>query len=210
MTETKEGYVKLIATLNKIGIALSADHDKTRLLEMILSGAMELTNADAGTIYLVYKQTKLSFTIIANDSLNIPPSHIMKTEFPVTSIPLYLSDNKPNLRNIASYCYHQNKTVNIQDAYHGTGFDFSGMRATDTKLNYHSSSFVAIPMRDHQNKILGVMQLINAKEPDTNKVIPFDEERILLAESLASQAAITLTKYDLIQSQKNYSTHYCN
>lgn len=77
------------------------------------------------------------------------------------------------------------------------------MRATDKKLNYYSQSFLTIPLRNHEKKTIGVLQLINALDEKTGKIIAFSEEKISLAESLASQAAITLTQQELIQAQKN-------
>lgn len=202
MVENKDKYLRLIATLNKIGVALSAEKDDKQLLEMILSGAMELTNADGGTIYLLHKKTQLSFALIANKTLNIQPSRINKSELNITAISLYNIDGTPNLKNVACYCFHENKTVHIKDAYHAKGFDFSGTRRADQELGYHSKSFLTIPLRDHENITIGVLQLINAKDEETGKIITFAKERIVVAESLASQAAITLTKQELILAQK--------
>jgi HD-GYP domain-containing protein (c-di-GMP phosphodiesterase class II) len=201
MYESKEKYLQLIETLNRVGVALSAEKDHNRLLQMILTSAMDLTIADAGTLYLVHKESKLSFAIIANKSLHIEASKVFETSFPVISVPLY-TKGIPNKSNIASYCYHENKTVSIDDAYSAQGFDFSGTRSADKRLGYHSKSFLTIPLRDHTSKIIGVLQLINALDEKTGKVIAFPEERILIAESLASQAAIILTKQDLILAQK--------
>jgi HD-GYP domain-containing protein (c-di-GMP phosphodiesterase class II) len=202
MVENKEKYIKLIATLNKVGVALSAEKDDKRLLEMILTGAMELTNADGGTLYLLHKKTQLSFALIANKTLNIQPSRINKSELNITAISLYNIHGEPNLKNVACFCFHENKTVHIEDAYHTKGFDFSGTRHADQELGYHSKSFLTIPLRDHENVTIGVLQLINAMDDETGEIIPFPEERIVVAESLASQAAITLTKQELILAQK--------
>lgn len=199
--EKKDKYAELIETLIKIGAALSAEKDPQKLLKLILSSAMELTHADGGTLYLVEKEVELNFAILANKTLHIPPSSAAEARLPVVALPLYVN-NKPNLKNVASYCYHQNKSVNIDDAYHTEGFDFTGMKNTDTKFGYRSTSFLTIPLRDHENTRIGVLQLINAIDEDSGKVIPFSEERILVAESLASQAAITLTKERLILAQK--------
>lgn len=201
MFDTAEKYHHLIATLNKIGVALSAERDNSRLLEIILSGAMELTNADGGTLYLVDKGETLSFAIMANTSLNIKLCNTSEKKIDAPTIPLYVN-NVQNLKNVASYCFHHNKVVNIDDVYNVAGFDFSGARKMDEQLKYHSQSFLTIPLRDHENKTIGVLQLINAKDEKTNDIIPFHKERVIIAESLASQAAITLTKQKLILAQK--------
>lgn len=201
MLEIRDKYQDLISTLNKIGVALSAEKDYTSLLKLILSGAMELTHADGGTLYLVHDDLELEFAFIANRSLNIKPSKMSETGLPVRSIPLYINE-QPNLKNVACYCYHENKTVNIDDAYHAIGFDFTGARNADMQLGYRSKSFLTVPLRDHENKRIGVLQLINAIDDETGEVVSFSKERALVAESLASQAAITLTKQGLIEAQK--------
>ncbi len=201
MTENAEKYLNYIDTLTKIGIALSAEKDHQRLLEMILSSAMDLCNADGGTVYLVFKEHYLSFGIIANKTLNIKPINSINIDFPMTAIPLFI-EGKPNLKNVASCCVHHNETIHIEDAYQCEQFDLSGTRNADKKLNYHSKSILTIPLRNHNNVIIGVLQLINAIYENTGQIISFSKERIQLAESLASQAAITLTKQELLQAQK--------
>ena len=201
MIESRDKYINLIGTLNKIGVALSAEKNHSRLLELILSGAMELTHADGGTLYLVENDNELRFAIIANKSLNIKLTRKSEAEVLVQPIPLFVN-GKPNLKNVASYCYHENKAVNIEDVYNTQGFDFTGTRNTDKTLGYESKSFLTIPLRDHENKRVGVLQLINAIDNRTGKITYFGEELALIAESLASQAAITLTKQNLIAAQK--------
>lgn len=201
MNENAEKYLKYIETLTNIGVALSAEKDHHQLLSMILSSAMELCNADGGTVYLVFKEHYLSFGIIANKSLNIKPTPSINIDFPMTAIPLFV-DGKPNLKNVACCCVHHNATINIEDAYKCEEFDLTGTRKADEKLNYHSKSILTIPLRNHNNVIIGVLQLINAIDENTGQIIAFSKERIQLAESLASQAAITLTKQELLQAQK--------
>jgi len=57
--------------LNAIGIALSAERDHQRLLEMILLGAQEITNADGGTLYTITQDQHLKFEMMRNKSLNM-------------------------------------------------------------------------------------------------------------------------------------------
>jgi HD-GYP domain-containing protein (c-di-GMP phosphodiesterase class II) len=89
--------------------------------------------------------------------------------------------------------------VNVADAYTEEGFDFSGTRNFDKRTGYRSTSFLTVPMKDHEGDIIGVLQLLNATDPAPQKVSCFTEEDQRLAESLASQAAIALTNRLLIQ-----------
>ena len=91
------------------------------------------------------------------------------------------------------------KTVNIADAYTADGFDFSGTKNFDKKTGYRSTSFLAVPMKNHENEIIGVLQLINALDRKTGEIVAFSNDDQHLLESLASQAAIALTNRRLIQ-----------
>jgi HD-GYP domain-containing protein (c-di-GMP phosphodiesterase class II) len=88
--------------------------------------------------------------------------------------------------------------VNIADAYCEAGFDFSGTRKFDERTGYRSQSFLTVPMKNHENAIIGVLQLINSLDPRSGAVQPFSQSEQRLAESLASQAAIALTNRQLI------------
>jgi HD-GYP domain-containing protein (c-di-GMP phosphodiesterase class II) len=189
--------------LNSIGVALSAEHDNNRLLEIILLGAKELTNADGGTLYTVTDDAKLKFEIMRTLSLNIAMGGTTGKEIPFPPLPIYLEDGKPNTNMVAAYSVVNTQTVNIPDAYLTEGFDFSGTRKFDEKTGYRSKSFLTVPMTNHENEIIGVLQLINAIDPLTNEIIPFSESHQRLVESLASQAAVALTNHNLIDGLKN-------
>jgi len=196
----KGAYLKLIQTLNHIGVQLSSETDPSRLLKKMLSGAMEMTSADAGTFYLV-KDDKLVFHIIANKTLNISPMLAQEANLTVPAIPLYLKKER-NLNNIASSAYHFNTSLRISDIYQKAVYDFSETKKYDEKFAYRSQSFLCIPLKDHQNKILGILQLINATDEATHQIIPFDDEHIACVESLASQAAILITKEQLLIAEE--------
>ena len=189
---------ELIEKLNEIGIALSAENNTPKLLEMILKGAKTILNADAGTLYLASENKKyLQFEIIMNDSLGTMMS--AKRE-PITFESLHLYDElgKPNNTMVAAHAALHKKTINIPDAYTAEGFDFAGTRAFDINTGYRSQSFLTLPMLNHENELIGVLQLINAKDPRTNQIIEFSKISQRIAESLASQAAIALTNNKLI------------
>ena len=188
--------------LNSIGIALSAEHDNNRLLEIILMGAKELTNADGGTLYTVTEEATLKFEILRTLSLNIAMGGSTGKDIPFPALPIYLEDGKPNNNMVAAYSVINATTVNIPDAYLTEGFDFSGTRQFDEKMGYRSKSFLTVPMKNHENEIIGVLQLINAIDPQTNEIIAFSESHQHLVESLASQAAVALTNHHLIKGLK--------
>lgn len=192
-----------IERLNRIGVALSAERDNARLLETILLGAKEITNADGGTLYTVTDDNRLKFEIMRTDSLGIAMGGTTGKEIPFAPLPLYRQDGSPNTNMVAAYSVLNDSAINIEDAYVEEGFDFSGTRKFDQSTGYRSKSFLTIPMKNHEKEIIGVLQLLNAINPKTGVVIPFSQEKQQLAESLASQAAVALTNHNLIEGLKN-------
>ncbi len=184
--------------LNAIGIALSQERDINRLLETILVAAKNLTRADGGTLYRLVDD-KLHFEIMKNDSLSISMGGTSGNAIPFYPIPLHDKDGSPNLTMVAAHVAINDRTVNIADAYTEEGFDFSGTRNFDKRTGYRSTSFLTVPMKNHEGEIIGVLQLINAMDASTGAVTMFSDEDRRLAESLASQAAIALTNRLLIQ-----------
>lgn len=190
-----------VEKLTEIGIALSSEKSTTQLLEKILLGAKSITNSDGGTIYRVDGDT-IKIEIIRSDSLGISLGGGGNT-INIPNIPLFRENGEPNLKNVVCYSYHNNKTINIADAYDAVHFDFTGTKAFDKKNNYRSKSFLSIPLTNHLGEIIGILQLINAIDPETKKIVEFDSVSQRFAEALASQAATVLTKQQLIADLEN-------
>jgi len=182
--------------LNSVGAALSSERNLDKLLETILTAAKKITNADGGTLYRLVDE-KLKFEIVLNDSLKIAMGGTTGVAVPFYPIPLRNGSGAPNNSMVAAYAVLHDESVNIADAYTAEGFDFSGTRAFDNKTGYRSTSFLTIPMKNHEGEIIGVLQLLNALD-EAGVVVPFTVEDQRLAESLASQAAIALTNRMLI------------
>ena len=190
--------------LNVIGIALSGERNINRLLELILVAAKRIAHADAGTLYLLdTAQQVLRFEIVRTDSLNIIMGGTKGDPISFTPVRLYDEQGQPNHTNVAAYAALESKTVNIPDAYLAEGFDFSGTKTFDQKTGYHSTSFLTVPMLDHEEEVIGVLQLINAQDRHSGTTIPFSENDVRLTESLASQAAIALTNRRLIKQMED-------
>jgi HD-GYP domain-containing protein (c-di-GMP phosphodiesterase class II) len=187
-----------VARLAQIGVALSAEKNIDRLLEMIVDEARFFTHADGGALYIMTDdETALQFAIVQTDSLNIRMGGTSgKINWPPVS--LRNSDGAFNYANVSAYSALHGVVVNIPDVYHAEGFNFEGTRRFDRSTGYHSQSMLVAPMRNHENYIIGVLQLINARDPAVGAVIPFSRENQNMTESLASQAAIALTNRRLI------------
>jgi HD-GYP domain-containing protein (c-di-GMP phosphodiesterase class II) len=176
--------------LNEIGIALSSQRDVRELLNLILAKAREITRADAGSLYLVDDdaegQRRLRFMLTQNDSL----------VFPFKEFTLPLAED-----SMAGYTALRGKVVNFADAYHiPPAMPFHFNDHYDRESGYRTKSLLTLPMRNAKGEVLGVLQLINAKNDPAARlrseadvaahVQPFHERSVRLALSLASQAAV--------------------
>ena len=197
--DSQSDLFRRLEQLNDIGAALSKERDINRLLETILVAAKTITHADGGTLYrLTDDGQHLRFEIVRTDSLNILLGGTTGNKINFPDVSLVDPEGRPNNAMVAAYAAINDKTVNIADAYTEAGFDFSGTRGFDEKTGYRSTSFLTVPMKNHENEVIGVLQLINAVDTDSGKVVAFSYADQRLAESLASQAAIALTNRLLI------------
>lgn len=193
---------ELLNVIIPLGIALSSEKNLNRLLEKILVGAQGICHADAGTIY-IKEGNELYFKIIHNSSLNIKWNDEKVSQEGFKPILIFdENSNEYNKNNIATLAAYEATTVNIPNAYENTQFDFSGTKKFDSENNYHSTSFLTVPLKNYHNEVIGVLQLINAQNPATGEIIAFDEEKQMFVESLSSLAATAIDNQMLLNSQK--------
>ena len=191
------------ARLIDIGIALSSERDHARLMERILLEAKGLCNADGGTLYLKTDDERLRFEIMRTDSLGIVMGGTTGKEIPFPPLNMYEpGTGAPNHKNIATHAALTGVLVNIPDAYTAENFDFSGTKKFDEGTGYRSKSFLTVPLKNHDGDVIGVLQLLNARDANSDEVIPFPEAIEPLIESLASQAAVALDNQQLIEAQR--------
>ncbi len=195
--------ISQLKDLHEIGIALSGQKNLGHLLEKILEAAKRIVNADAGTIYLLdATQCALRFEIVRTDTLNIAIGGERGTPMDFGLVPLYDAAGLPNHAMVVSHAVLSRQTVNIEDAYVSDEFDFSGTRAFDIKNDYRSRSFLTVPMMNHEQDVIGVLQLINAQDEASGLIVSFSADDQQLVESLASQAAIALTNFRLVKQNE--------
>jgi HD-GYP domain-containing protein (c-di-GMP phosphodiesterase class II) len=194
--EEKE-ILNRLEMLNAIGVALSSERDTLKLMEHILEAARDFADADGGTLYRV-RDDALHFAVIRNVSLGFHMGGRSGQPIDFAPLSLHLPDGSGNDTLVVAHAALSGKTVNIADAYAAEGFDFSGTRAFDARTGYRSQSFLTVPMKDHTGAVIGVLQLINAKDKDGN-VRPFSHSDQQLVESLASQAAIAFNNRLLVE-----------
>ena len=192
--DSVDDLLRRLEQLNEIGASLSKERDITRLLESILLAAKAITNADGGTLYrMVDDHTALRFEILRTDSLRIAMGGTSGIAISFPNLPLLDESGAPNDSLVAAYAAIHHQTVNIADAYTEPNFDFAGTRHFDERTGYRSKSFLAVPMKNHEGEVIGVLQLLNAQRVGSTEVVNFSSSDQSLVESLASQAAIALT-----------------
>ena len=158
--------------LNQVGVALSKETDINRLLEAILLAAKNITNADGGTLYRVMEERTLKFEIMRNDTLNIAMGGTTGAEIAFPPIQLFDAAGKPVNTMVAAYAFHHDTSVNIADAYIEKGFDFSGTKNFDKKTGYRSQSFLTVPMKNHENEIIGRAATSERQESRRRRGLP--------------------------------------
>lgn len=175
-----------------IGIRLSTERDRNRLLMTILDKGMEITNCDASTLYL-YENDGLRFKFMKTLSKGI--SRGLDGE-PIDLPPVPMREE-----NVCSYAAIHREVVNIPDVYESSQFDFSGPRQYDNLTGYRTQSQLVVPVENNENELIGVLQLINAMD-EGGTVIAFGEEYEIIIRALGSMAAIELTNLSYVEALK--------
>ena len=166
-----------------IGIALTTEKNKNRLLEMILKKAMDISNCDAGTLYL-FTGDSLEFKIMKTLSQGVSKGENGEV---IDLPPVPLKEE-----NVCAYAAIHKELINIEDVYHSERFDFSGPKRYDAMTGYRTQSMIVIPMEDSENELVGVLQLMNAKNKEGN-VVQFTSDDEFVLRSMASQAAVSIS-----------------
>ncbi|NTU85907.1 MAG: alpha/beta fold hydrolase, partial [Chloroflexales bacterium] len=202
ITDEKRRADDLLHVVIPIGVSLTVEKNFNRLLEKIVLEAQELCSADGGSLYLRTEDNKLRFVIVRNRSLNIAMGGVASKDIPFPPLRLYDEQSGAPLFNyVVTHAALEGKTINIADAYHEDGYDFSGTRDFDARTGYRTTSVLNIPLKDGNRRVIGVLQLINALDA-AGQVIPFDEVAAQMLESLGALAAAALAAYAREQQLK--------
>lgn len=185
--------------LINVGVELSKEQDTTKLLEHILVIAKQLSNSDGGTIYSITEQKTLKFETLMNDTLNMYMGGTSGKPIPFPEIPMFI-DGQPNYNALVAYAAATDQLINISDAYEAGDYDMSAARRMDEKTGYRTKSVLTIPMKNHEQEMIGVIQLINAQSEDD--IIDFEPQVESIIRSLASMAAVALTNRQLIDGME--------
>ncbi|OFZ49060.1 MAG: hypothetical protein A2381_15785 [Bdellovibrionales bacterium RIFOXYB1_FULL_37_110] len=188
--------------LSKFSRALAMEKNHQRLLELILKAIKDITNSDGGTIYIKTEHETLAYAVILNTSLNIKMGGTYSSKMDFKELSLYESNNRPNEKNISCFSAINKEVIIVDDVYADDRFNFTGTKTFDLQYGYKTRSILTIPLLDLENEVIGVVQLINARD-ENNQTCEYDRQDVELAGVLASHAAITLSNHNLQQKLEN-------
>ena len=182
-----------VGELTRIGVALGTERDLKTLLDLILTQARRITESDAGSLYLVEagerEVKRLRFRLAQN--LTLPDVPLVEFTMPL------------DRTSIAGYTAVTGEPLVIDDAYFlPPDVEYTINRSFDERYGYRTKSMLVIPMKDHKEEVIGVLQLINRKrdfnailstsEDVERQVVPYSKRTVELVTALAGQAAVSI------------------
>ena len=191
-----------------IGISLATAQNKKTLIGKILVEAQAFSHADMGVLYLIpvdIETPVLEYSLLKNSSLNIRMGSCAEVSAGLPPIRLMEVDsNQPNIKSVVACVANNGVSINIKDTYtDAQGFDFSDFLMFDQQNDYASKSFLTVPLLNPDNKVVGVLQLINMDYEGTGEKLPFPTKIVPVIERLAAFAAVAVDNQMMIQGHKN-------
>jgi len=189
-----------IGEMTQIGVALGSERDLKTVLDLILTQARRITQSDGGSLYLVetteHGVKRLRFRLAQN--LTLPDVPFVEFTIPM------------DRTSLAGYTAVTGEPLVIDDAYFlPPDVEYTINRSFDERYGYRTKSMLVIPMKDHREKVIGVLQLINRKrhfdatlatlEAVQEQVVPYSKRTVELVTALAGQAAVSIENSQLYE-----------
>jgi HD-GYP domain-containing protein (c-di-GMP phosphodiesterase class II) len=190
-TEDLAKAQKKLASLVDNGIRLTREHDRAVLLRHILVGAQEITHCSAATLFLKTERNTLVFA-----------QRLLDDDLPDTEIPLYKEDGTPNEQYVVVHAALHNEIVVIDDVYAETRFDVSGTKRFSEESGFRAVSMLTVPLSPREGEVIGLIQLVNAVDPESGQVVAFPPDLLGFVEALAAQSAVALENHNLLAAQR--------
>lgn len=181
-----------LARLVENGLMLARERDRDKMLRHILNSGREIANCAAGTLYLKTERNTLAFALRTNDD------DLLDFEVPLCEP----TSGEPANGYVSSYVAMHNRTVVIDDVYSETRFDLSGTKRFSEASGFRTVSMLTVPLSPGDGEVIGVLQLMNALDPESGEIIPFAAELVSFVEALAAQSAVALENHNLLAAQK--------
>lgn len=186
----------LLDVVIPIGVELASEKNFNLLLEKMLMEAKGFCRADGGMLYLRTEDDQLKYVIVRDDSQQIALGGTTGNPVPFAPLPLHQQDGAPNDRLVPARVALHGKSINLGDAQHALDLDLG-----DTRVYSDSAkSLLAIPLKNSKDQVLGVLQLMDAQDPETKQIVPFDQNLQEMMESFSMLAVAALEAYIREQS----------
>lgn len=189
----RDRRLRMLRVVIPAGVALSAEKDFNQLLETLVVEAQRLCNADGATLYLLAEATELRAVIVRYKSLELMMGGTRGGSVTLEPVPLYTKDDRPNDQDATVHVALTQTRVNIANAYATEEYDFTRIKELDARIGYHSESFLAIPLTSDDNQVIGVLQLMNARDEETGELTSFVVDDVI--ETLVLLASAALSSY---------------
>lgn len=184
----------------EISKALSAEKDFDRLLENILLEARKVCNADGGSIILYDDETQSAdVRFVYNQRSNMHYGGSSKNKVPFTKISL---GNQPS-NLIEQHVALSGQTLVFDDVAEHKEMDCRHLSDRYDHGDYRCRSLLSLPLRNRQDEIIGILELVNARGTVDDRIIGFKPEIVSYVQALSSQAAISLDNRRLLKAQKD-------
>lgn len=181
-----------LAIMMENSLKMGEAADRQKLLKQILLDGKRICRCDAATLYIKTDQQTLRFAARSRDD-----------ELPVHEIPLYDAiTGAPNENFVATFVAIHGTPVAIDDVYRESRFDLSGTRMFDKESHYRTVSMLTVPLSPRAGEVIGVLQFINALDPESGEIIPFSREIVSFVMAMAAQSAVLLDNINLLDAQK--------
>ena len=205
----------MLTEFYSIGKSLSSEKDTLKLFEKIINSSMKLTSADAGTIYIVVDKKTSNWSYVKNNSTREKLLKFVIARNASMEVNLQDFTAPITKKSIFGYTVISGKSLRINDAYQiGNDVEYRHSHNFDKCTGYRTKSILSIPMKNHNNEITGVIQLINKKQAwDTainyqqanaaDEILSFNDTDELIMNSLAGQAAVALENNQLYKGMQD-------
>ena len=188
--------------LVELGIALSAERNHTRFIEMMLRGAKDLTFADGGLLFTRGETDELEIQMLGIDSIDLHLGGSTGKKVQIEPLKLHDPDTgRPDYFNLVCHTSLTERTVNVPNMTQSRDFDFSWFDELGKRFEFQPQSCLAVPLRPHKGDVIGVLVLLNARHRITGHTVPFGDEITQYIEALASQAAVSMDNQHLLRAQ---------
>ena len=193
---------KLLKRLLDFSKLLNTCKDRLSIVDKSFGELHDLGNADGASWYFRDDNNQLELFTFRNDSLGIQQGGTTGEAVTHPKFQLFLENGEPNYEQLVSFVTHTGETVNIDDVYACTEFNFSGSIRFDEKTGYRTKSVVTIPLKDINDRVFGVVQILNAIDRDSGEVVSFPDDVVEVLKAISSHAALALERQMMFDKEQ--------